>query len=75
MVDASGDRGGRTGQPVVYVKGIRAEDLPAEVKVPAGLKVLYAIHGENGEPMALVGDRSVAFAMARKHNFTPVSVH
>lgn len=61
--------------PVVYVRRVRAEDLPPQVQVPAGVKVLYAIHRENGEPMALVGDRRVAFAMARQNNFSPVSVH
>jgi hypothetical protein len=61
--------------PIVYVRQVRAEDLPKEVQVPHGLKVLYAIHGENGQPMALVGDRRMAFAVARQHNFSPVSVH
>ncbi|HEU0221970.1 MAG TPA: DUF1150 family protein [Paracoccaceae bacterium] len=60
---------------VVYVKGVRAEDLPPQVQVPKGVKILYAIHGENGEPMALVGDRRTAFAVARQNNLVPVSVH
>ncbi len=60
---------------VVYVRSVKAEDLPPQVKVPEGIKVLYAIHGENGEPLALVGDRTVAFALARKNDFAPVSVH
>jgi hypothetical protein len=61
--------------PVVYVKSVRREDLPAEIALPEGVSVVYAIHGENGEPMALVGDRGLAFRMAREHNFAPVSVH
>jgi hypothetical protein len=61
--------------PIVYVKGVRAEDLPEGIEIPAGISTLYAIHGENGEQLALVGDRKVAFAVARQNSFTPVSVH
>ena len=35
--------------PIVYVKGVRAEDLPEGIEIPAGISTLYAIHGENGE--------------------------
>ncbi|GIX13817.1 MAG: hypothetical protein KatS3mg118_1776 [Paracoccaceae bacterium] len=66
---------GRQPAPVVYVKGVRAEDLPAGIQIPKGIKMLYAIHGENGEPLALVGDRRVAFAVARQNSYRPVSVH
>ena len=61
--------------PLAYVKGVRAEDLPEGLKVPKGIEMLYAIHGENGEPLALVGDRRVAFAVARQNSYRPVSVH
>ncbi|RMF36637.1 MAG: DUF1150 family protein [Alphaproteobacteria bacterium] len=63
------------GNPIVYVKGVRAEDLPAEMNIPKGIDRLYAIHGENGEPIALVGDRRVAFTVARQNSMAPVSVH
>lgn len=62
-------------EPVAYVKGVRPEDLPAGLKIPQGIRTLYAIHGENGEPLALVGDRRVAFAVARQNSYRPVSVH
>ncbi|MEM9048824.1 MAG: DUF1150 family protein [Pseudomonadota bacterium] len=60
---------------IAYVKGVRAEDLPDGIQVPDGITTLYAIHGENGEPLALVGDRRMAFAVARQNSYEPVSVH
>lgn len=60
---------------IAYVKGVRAEDLPKDIEIPDGLSTLYAIHGENGEPLALVGDRRMAFAVARQNSYEPVSVN
>ncbi|MEM8740262.1 MAG: DUF1150 family protein [Pseudomonadota bacterium] len=60
---------------IAYVKGVRAEDLPKGIEIPEGITTLYAIHGENGEPLALVGDRRMAFAVARQNSYDPVSVH
>ena len=35
----------------------------------------YAIHAADGTPMAVVGDRDVAFAAIRQHDLEPADVH
>tara|TARA_R110000850_G_scaffold4626_24_gene20590 strand:- start:323 stop:529 length:207 start_codon:yes stop_codon:yes gene_type:complete len=60
----------------VYVKTILVTDLPREVRDQAeGLEQLYAVHDAEGQQLALVGDRKLAFALAREHNYAPVLVH
>jgi len=48
------------------------EDMPSETKAH---EVAYATHSDDGERLALVKDRDLAFAVARTNDFTPVSVH
>jgi hypothetical protein len=61
---------------VVYVRKVAVKDLPDDVKAEAGaLKSLYAVHRTDGEQVALVADRKMAFILARQHDLTPVSVH
>jgi len=60
----------------VYVKTILVTDLPREVRDQAeGLEQLYAVHNAEGEQLALVGNRKLAFDLAREHNYAPVLVH
>ncbi|MDG1069283.1 MAG: DUF1150 family protein [Sulfitobacter sp.] len=60
----------------VYVKTILVTDLPREVRDQAeGLEQLYAVHDATGQQLALVGDRKLAFDLAREHNYAPVLVH
>ena len=60
----------------VYVKTILVTDLPREVRDQAeGLEQLYAVHDAEGQQLALVGERKLAFALAREHNYAPVLVH
>ncbi len=60
----------------VYVKTIAVTDLPREVRDQAeGLEQLYAVHNADGQQLALVGDRKLAFELAREHNYAPVLVH
>ncbi|WP_299563714.1 DUF1150 family protein [uncultured Sulfitobacter sp.] len=60
----------------VYVKTIAVTDLPREVRDQAeGLEQLYAVHDAQGQQLALVGDRKLAFELAREHNYAPVLVH
>ena len=55
MTTQSGDR-------TVYVKTIAVSDLPLEVRDQAqGLEQLYAVHDAQGQQLALVGDRKLAF--------------
>lgn len=60
----------------VYVKTIAVTDLPREVREQAeGLDQLFAVHDAQGQQLALVGDRKLAFDLAREHNYAPVLVH
>lgn len=61
---------------IVYVKPVDVADLPDEVRAQAGeLDQLYAVHDANGQQLALVADRKLAFALARQHDYAPVTVH
>ncbi|WP_291835108.1 DUF1150 domain-containing protein [Brevundimonas sp.] len=67
---------------LVYVREIRAADVMADTPATAiqGLSVdpeatLYAVHGADGERLAIMTDRETAFATAVAHELEPVSVH
>lgn len=63
-------------QKLVYVRSVLVADLPDDVKKQAGgAEHLYAVHNEDGARMALVANRSMAFALAREHDLAPVNVH
>lgn len=60
----------------VYVRRVPMDSLPAEVRMQAPeLDALYAVHGIDGERLALVADRKLAFVLARQNELDPVSVH
>ena len=61
---------------IVYVRPVAVEDLPDELRAQAaGVETLYAVHRPDGERLALVRDRSLAFALARQNDLAPVSAH
>jgi hypothetical protein len=61
---------------IVYVRSVEVADLPSELQEQAeGLTQIFAVHRGNGERLALVADKRMAFALAREHDFAPVSVH
>ncbi len=61
---------------IVYVKAVEVADLPKEVQAEAGdLNRLYAVHDADGQQLALVADRKLAFVLARQHDMSPVAVH
>jgi len=65
-----------TGEKIVYVKAVAVADLPDEVRASAeGLDQLYAVHDADGQQLALVADRKLAFVLARQHDMTPLTVH
>jgi hypothetical protein len=39
------------------------------------LKKLYAVHSDQGERLALVKDRNLAFVLARQNDLSPVTAH
>lgn len=61
---------------IVYVRPVEVADLPQDLRdqVP-GVTRLYAVHGADGERLALVRDRALAFTLARQNELAPVSVH
>lgn len=64
------------GERIVYVRPVAVADLPEEIRQQAmGLDTLYAVHTAEGERLALVRDRRLAFALARQNDLAPVSVH
>lgn len=70
------DFGPEDGERIVYVRQVTVADLPEDIRRQAeGLETLYALHSETGERLALVKDRSLAFALARQNDLAPVSVH
>ena len=67
---------GLEGNPIVYVRAVEAADLPAKVRAQLhGAKRIYAVHRPDGERLALVKDRKLAFILARQNDLNPVTVH
>lgn len=67
---------------LVYVREITAADVMADAPLEdaRGLTIdpdqtLYAVHGADGERLAVMIDRETAFAAAVAHELAPVSVH
>jgi hypothetical protein len=63
-------------RPIVYVRPVRTADLPDEIrKQLGGVEVVYSVNRPDGERLALVLDRDLAFVLARQNDMAPVSVH
>ena len=61
------------GSPIVYVREVAAEELPDELR---GTETrLYALHDAEGNRLALAPDRRIAFALAKRNDLVPLSVH
>lgn len=61
---------------IVYVREIKTIDLPDDLRKAVGeTEKLYAVHNSDGERLALVRDRNMAFALARQNDMTPVAAH
>ena len=61
---------------IVYIRAVAVADLPDELRDKAqGIDQLYAVCRENGEQLALVADRALAFVLARQNDLAPVTVH
>lgn len=59
----------------VYVRPVALADLPEELQeqAPEGLTP-YAVHDAQGNRLAIVKDRKLAFLLARQHDMTPVYI-
>lgn len=61
---------------IVYVRAVEVCDLPSDLREQVeGLTRIFSVHREDGERLALVANKGLAFALAREHDFAPVSVH
>jgi hypothetical protein len=70
------------GPNLVYVRQISGAEViaSAPVDVIEGFELepdqtLYAVHGANGDRLAVVTDRETAYAAALAHELIPVAVH
>ncbi len=79
----AGDLASLGGRKLVYIRAVSAIDViddlgdefgDQEIDLEADT-VLYSVHASDGERIALVGDRDLAFAAARQYEMNPVSVH
>jgi hypothetical protein len=70
------DFGTEDAERIVYIRPVAVAELPAEVREQAaGIDEIYAVHGADGQRLALVRDRTLAFMLARQNDLAPVSVH
>jgi len=61
---------------IVYVKSVDVEDLPDYIRSQMPKKtMLYAVHNSDGERLAIVEKRDMAFVLARQNDLSPVMVH
>lgn len=75
-MDAKYDFGHEAEDRIVYVRSVNVADLPKELRGAAGgAGTIYAVHNAEGERLALVKDRKLAFLLARQHDLAPVTVH
>ncbi len=74
--DAERDHFGVLADRIVYVKEISLDELPEDFADAAeGLDHMYSVHNSEGEQLALVADRAIAFDLAREHDYSPMTVH
>lgn len=60
----------------VYIRTVATETLPDDIRDQlSGVETMYAVHDTDGERLALVQDRNMAFMLARQNELSPVSVH
>jgi hypothetical protein len=61
---------------MVYVKAVVMDDLPPAVRKSAGaVEKLYAVHDAEGQQLALVTDRRLAYVLARQNDYAPQPLH
>ena len=75
-MDTKFDFGGERDDRIVYIRKVAVEDLPQVLRNQlVGVEHLYGVHNEDGERLALVNDRKLAFLVARENDLAPVWVH
>jgi hypothetical protein len=67
---------GPEAERIVYVREVELDELPDDVRAQvSGAERLYAVHRADGERLALVRGRALAFALARQNDLSPVTAH
>lgn len=75
-MDTKFDFGGIDAENTVYIRQVETRSLPRELRDQLqGIDSMYAVHDADGERLALVRDRSLAFMLARQNELCPVSAH
>ncbi|SEK74731.1 hypothetical protein SAMN05443999_102179 [Roseovarius azorensis] len=75
-MDTKYDIGADESRAIVYVRPVKVDDLPEDMRDQVrGATTIYAVHSVDGERLALVRDRRLAFLLARQNNMEPVTVH
>ena len=61
---------------LVYIKTVAVTELPLDLQRQVGPdKTLYAVHRADGERVAVVENRALAFSLARDNDLTPMTLH
>ncbi|GAA6208339.1 DUF1150 family protein [Cognatishimia sp. WU-CL00825] len=61
---------------MVYVTQVDAADLPEDMQEQVeGADTLFAVCATDGQRLAVVKDRQLAFVLARQNDYAPVTVH
>ncbi|MGF1553248.1 MAG: DUF1150 family protein [Paracoccaceae bacterium] len=64
---------GTADRPIVYIREARPEQLPDELR--EARHRFWAVHDERGNVLAVTPERPLAFALARRNDLRPHSVH
>ena len=61
---------------LVYIKTVAVTELPLDLQRQVGPdKTLYAVHKADGERVAVVDNRALAYSLARDNDLTPMTLH
>lgn len=61
---------------LVYIKTVAVTELPLDLQRQIGPdKTLYAVHKADGERVAVVENRALAYSLARDNDLTPMTLH
>lgn len=61
---------------LVYIKTVTVTELPLDLQRQVGPdKTLYAVHKADGERVAVVENRALAYSLARDNDLTPMTLH
>jgi hypothetical protein len=61
---------------IVYIRPVAVADLPEDIREQAeGRETIYAVHRPDGQRVALVAERGMAFALSLQNDMVPVSTH